>query len=238
MVCLLARTLTFLFLIWYALSDPSRFFSDLDDSSFRFTPLTAVWLFLMSSILVRFFPSKVESLGCQKEFGKRHQSTDLAPRREDIQYADRGALRVLVLWILLNGLFFACWFKGWLDNRFLICLAGFYGVCDIFFILFFCPLQVWFMRNRCCITCRIYNWDYLMICTPLLPIGSIYTITAFVLSFVLFLRWEILYRRHQARFFERSNQALKCSHCQEKLCRYKITAIPGNKLHLSRKTKS
>ena len=69
MACLLARTLTFIFLIWYALSEPSRFFSDLDDSSFRLTPLTTIWLLLIASMLVRFFPSKVESLGCQKEFG-------------------------------------------------------------------------------------------------------------------------------------------------------------------------
>ena len=47
----------------------------------------------------------------------------------------------------------------------LVCL--FYGVCDMICILFFCPFQSWFLKNKCCCTCRIYNWDYAMMFTPL-----------------------------------------------------------------------
>ena len=28
------------------------------------------------------------------------------------------------------------------------------------------------MHNRCCTTCRIYDWDYLMLCTPLLALQN------------------------------------------------------------------
>ena len=41
------------------------------------------------------------------------------------------------------------------------------------------------------------------------------------LAVVLALQWEITYRRHPERFFESSNQALRCAACQEQLCAYK-----------------
>ena len=35
-------------------------------------------------------------------------------------------------------------------------------------ILFYCPFQMWFLKNRCCVNCRIYNWDYAFLFTPFL----------------------------------------------------------------------
>ena len=46
-------------------------------------------------------------------------------------------------------------------------------------------------------------------------------LSACALAAVVFLRWEITYRRHRERFFECSNDALRCANCQEHLCKYK-----------------
>lgn len=215
------RTLAFVILLTYALCCPERFSSDLTISPFRLTPLTIVWLLLMGSMLLRFFPSRFESLGCQKEFSRRFRPTETAVSQAEIKQADRGALWVALSWLALNGFFYLIYALRLADQRFMVCLAGFYGVCDIICILFFCPFQAWMMHNRCCTTCRIFNWDYLMICTPLMVLPGPLARSACLLSVILFLRWEITYRRRRDRFFESANSALRCSQCQEHLCKYK-----------------
>ena len=229
--CLAARITAFSFLVAYALRAPSSFAADLASHVFHITPLTFVWLLLMGSMIFRFFPSRLESLGCQKEFGRRLHPTGQTPSKAEIRKANCGALWVLLSWIALNAPFLFAHWKGWLGDRFLVCMAAFYGVCDIICILFFCPFQSWMMHNRCCTTCRIYNWDYLMMCTPLMGIASWFTLAACVLAVALFLRWEITYYTRPERFFESGNESLRCSQCQEHLCRYKRALQTKTKSH-------
>ena len=218
---LLARAAAFLALTVYALAAPARFLADLSGAPPLTSPILICWLLLMAAMVFRLFPSRIESLGCQKEFAGTFRPTGRRPDPSEIRRADLGALKVLLFWAAANALFFLGYARGWLDRRFLVCLAGFYGVCDIVCILFFCPFQSWMMHNRCCTTCRIYDWDYLMLCTPLLAIPSVLALSACALAAVVFLRWEITYRRHRERFFECSNDALRCANCQEHLCKYK-----------------
>lgn len=235
LLCLAGRTAVFLFLVIYALSDPQQFITDLGSSPSFLSPLTAVWLLLMLSMAFRLFPSKVESLGCQKLFATRQRATGAEPESGEIRKADQGALRVFLTWVAAHILVFWAHARGLVGTRFLVCLAGFYGVCDIVCILFFCPFQSWMMHNRCCTTCRIYDWDYLMMCTPLLPVGGLLAISACVLACIIFLRWEITYRHSPARFFESSNDALRCTACQEHLCQYKRALAASAKKSLAEK---
>lgn len=223
------RSAVFAALTVWAVRSPARFDGWMEAGLSRFTPLTAVWLVLMGSMIVRFFPSRWESLGCQKEFAARFRPTgsDLAP--EETRAADRGALWVMLSWAVVNGLIFGARWQGLISERFLVCLTGFYGVCDVVCILFFCPFQAWMMHNRCCTTCRIYNWDYLMMCTPLLGMGGILARSACALALALLVRWEWTYFHHRARFFESSNEALRCGECQERLCRCKRALANGRK---------
>ena len=101
----------------------------------------------------------------------------------------------------------------------LICLA--YSICDMICILWFCPFETWFMRNRCCCTCRIYNWDFAMMCTPLIFIKSTYTGSLVILSLIILIKWEITYRLYPERFSTQTNQSLSCAMCEEKLCQHK-----------------
>jgi hypothetical protein len=97
-----------------------------------------------------------------------------------------------------------------------------YGVCDIICILFFCPFQTWFMKNRCCTTCRIYNWDFAMLCTPFLLIPGFYAYSLLAVALLILARWEVTYKLHPERFSERTNESLRCANCTEKLCKHKV----------------
>ena len=219
---LAARLIVFLILLFYAIeTPPAQFLSDVKAGLTRFTPVSIVWLGLMICMIFRLFPSRIESLGCQKIYAKRAQETGTPPTEKDLRTGERSALRSFLFWVALNAVFFIAYWTHIVDERFMVCLAGFYSVVDIFCILFFCPFQSCFMHNRCCTTCRIFDWDYLMICTPLLAFPNAVTLSASALAGVIFLRWELIYARNKERFYETSNTALKCSQCEEHLCQYK-----------------
>ena len=171
-----------------------------------------------TEMIMRFFPSRLESMGCQKQFAKNYIPIDNA---EPKQQSWKRTFAVALAWAVLNGIIGALYYTRLIDKGILILISLAYGVCDIICILFFCPFQTWFMKNRCCTTCRIYNWDFAMMFTPLVFIPSWYTYGLLGCSLALLLRWEITYRRHPERFSTATNKCLDCSHCEEKLCSHK-----------------
>ena len=219
-LCLAGRAAAFLLVIW-ALAAPARFLTDLEGRTL--SPLLLVWLLLMLAMVRQFFPSRLKSPGSQKIFARRCLPSSGGVSREEIRRADQGALRVLLVWAAAHAGIFFLYAHQVVGKRFLVCLAGFYGVCDLICVLIFCPFRAWLMHNRCCTTCRIYDWDYLMMCTPLLPVGGWMAISACALAALLFLRWEIVWLRHPERFLESGNEALQCAECQEHLCKYRRT---------------
>ena len=178
-----------------------------------------VWLFFIIGMALRFFPSKFESMGCQKQFKRNYEPVGEGNIPTN-QSWKRTAL-VAVAWIALNAIIGVLYFTDVLDKGILVIIALGYSVCDIICILFFCPFQTWFMKNRCCTTCRIYNWDFAMMFTPLVFIPHWYTYSLLGCAIMLLLRWEITYRRHPERFSPSTNKCLDCSTCKEKLCSHK-----------------
>ncbi len=85
-------------------------------------------------------------------------------------------------------------------------------------VVLWCPLQLVLMRNRCCTTCQIFNWDGIMTVTPLLAIGCWFSWLLIALSLFVLLRWEFAFTRHPERFDERTNASLQCANCRDKLC--------------------
>ncbi|MBQ9063564.1 MAG: hypothetical protein IJ121_12210 [Eubacterium sp.] len=169
-------------------------------------------------MILRFFPSRFESPGCQKQFRQNY----IKSGKTEIVIQDNNAtVLVLLLWITFNLIFGALRMAGIFDDGIMILLCGAYSVCDMICILFFCPFQSWFMKNKCCSTCRIYNWDYAMMFTPLFFVRRYYAWGLLALSFALLIRWEITFYRHPERFSEQTNDYLKCQNCTEKLCTHK-----------------
>lgn len=180
--------------------------------------LYVTWAVFALEMIFRFFPSKYESPGCQKQFARNY----IKSGSTEISIPDNNAaVLVALIWIVFNGVFGALYMEGLLDDGILILLCSLYSVCDIICILFFCPFQTWFMKNKCCSTCRIYNWDYAMMFTPLFFLRSHYGWSLLALSVALLIRWEITFYLHPERFSEKTNDYLQCRNCSEKLCVHK-----------------
>ncbi len=180
--------------------------------------LAVIWVVYVLEMIFRFFPSKLESPGCQKQFARNYVKT--GHTEIDVQ-DNHGTMLVALIWICFNGVFGVLHMTGILDSGIMVLLSCAYAVCDMICILFFCPFQTWFLKNKCCSTCRIYNWDYAMMFTPLFFVKATYSWSLFALSLVLLMRWEITFYRHPERFSEKTNAYLKCANCTEKLCWHK-----------------
>ena len=177
-----------------------------------------IWLVFMVEMILRFFPSHLESPGCQKQFRDNYISTG---KTDIIIQDDNATVIVAFIWIILNAGIGALYMTNILDQGIMLLLSLMYSICDIICILFFCPFQSWFLKNKCCSTCRIYNWDYAMMFTPLFFVRRLYSWSLLAMSVALLLRWEISFYRYPERFSERTNGYLKCENCTEKLCAHK-----------------
>jgi hypothetical protein len=177
-----------------------------------------VWIVFVVEMIFRFFPSKYESPGSQKQFVRNY----IKSGNTTIDIPDNhAAVLIALIWIAFNAIFGVLHRNGIFDDGIMILLCAFYSVCDMICILYFCPFQSWFMKNKCCSTCRIYNWDYAMMFTPLFFVQRSYLWSLLVLSILLMARWEITFFLHPERFSETTNEYLKCSNCTEKLCSHK-----------------
>ncbi len=181
--------------------------------------LTVIWAVFAIEMVLRFFPSRLESKGCQKQFKKNFAKTDCDQIQEEHGWW-RTAI-ALGSWLALNGVIAVFYYAGYLDRGILILISLFYSVCDMICILFFCPFQSWMLKNKCCGSCRVYNWDYAMMFTPYALIGGFFGWSLLGLSLCLLLRWEITYRIHPKRFYPSTNEFLSCANCNEKLCAHK-----------------
>ncbi|MBQ6585912.1 MAG: hypothetical protein IJH83_03780 [Coriobacteriales bacterium] len=126
---------------------------------------------------------------------------------------------MIIFWLVFNTLIaLALRHWGYLDEPELMLWSIFYFFFDVFSVVVWCPLQIFMMRNRCCTTCQIFNWDGIMAATPLFLLGGIPIWTVIGLALVVLLLWEIAVALHPERFDERTNASLRCANCTDKLC--------------------
>lgn len=193
--------------------------------------LPLVWLVFVVEMILRFFSSSIESMGCQKQFARNYRPVDQNANGESMDHQGKkvvvkletwkSTLAVAAAWFFLNGIIGVLYFGHIIDAGILFLISLAYSVYDMICILFFCPFQTWFMKNKCCTSCRIYNWDYAMMFTPLVFVPSVYTWSMLLVAIVLLVRWEIAVHCYPERFSESTNACLSCAGCQEKLCSHK-----------------
>jgi len=179
-----------------------------------------VWAVYAFEMLWRSFPVGFESMGCMKQFGKNYRPVEGAAL-PDTKPRTRTAFRVAAAWLGFNALFAAAYYLRWIDSGILILLSMAYCICDVVCVLFFCPFQTVFMKNRCCVVCHMYNWGFIMICTPFFLLPGVFTRSLLFMSIAFFLRWEVARHRHPEWFYEQTNASLRCANCTEKLCAHK-----------------
>lgn len=131
----------------------------------------------------------------------------------------RQTVPVLLFWVAFNvavGLGLS--YLGLLNEQTILLWSTFYFVFDMICVVLWCPLQLILMRNRCCTTCQIFNWDAAMYVTPLLLLRSPFSLLLVCGALVVLVRWELAFFRHPERFDERTNASLKCANCKDRLC--------------------
>jgi len=199
-------------------------FGILDGMAFfdRFSVLHLLWLIWILDMLGQLLPMRHSiSLGSQKYMSFRFQpakrGADLAELRRYTAAVSKKAALVFALWTCLTGTIDALFFKGILGKVELFLVSVFFYVCDLICVLIWCPFRL-MLGNRCCTTCRIFNWDHLMMFSPLIFVGGFFALTLVALAVVVFVLWELSVWKHPERFWEQTNGALKCAACTDKLC--------------------
>ena len=220
---LAGRCVVLLLCAWLRLAHPEEF-TILEGMNFfrRLSPLHLLWCVWVGDMILQIIPIKNKvPLGSQKLFASRFR-----PIREKINYESlrsyvisttRSAYKVFVLWCLLITAIGLFYFRGLLGKRGLFMISVFFYVCDLICVLIWCPFRL-MMHTRCCTTCRIFNWDHLMMFSPLVYMGGFFAVSLVLLALVAWLVWELCVMLYPERFWEHSNAALKCSECTDKLC--------------------
>jgi hypothetical protein len=174
-------------------------------------------------MLYRIIPNKRIAIGARKHYACSYNA---APFRENAvitrtmrKRLNKNVLLCAVIWILFNIiLFFILSLCGILTSAAVIIIVLAYAVLDVVFIIFFCPFKLLFMRNKCCVVCRIYNWDYFMMCTPMILFPCVYSLSLLASSIAALLVWEISVYKNPHFFIEETNKNLCCKNCKERLC--------------------
>ena len=185
--------------------------------------LHLIWVVWVADMLMQLVPLRgLVALGSQKVFVQRFRPAKKTERSEAlIAYTkdqNRRALWIAAVWGVMVGAIGILYGCGILNDDMLLLVTLAFYVCDLICVLFWCPFRVYFLRNRCCTTCRIFNWDHLMMFSPLIYLKSFYAWSLILMSVLVVIIWEVQIYRHPERFWEGANDALKCRECTDKLC--------------------
>lgn len=188
----------------------------------EFSPLHLLWIIWMCDMILQLIPIKSHiSIGSQKVFEALFK-----PIKEKVNYKSlkkyikdttESAYKVMLIWIALTVLMSVLYISGIIDTGIMVLTATFFYVCDLICVLIWCPFRL-IMHNKCCTTCRIFNWDHLMMFLPIVALNSIFSWSLVIFAFVVWLVWELCVIIYPERFWEDSNMALRCSECTDKLC--------------------
>ena len=188
----------------------------------KLSPLHLFWVIWVIDMVYQILPVKNKvALGSQKLFANRFR-----PIREKINTqalksyvftTTKAAYKVMLLWGAIAAVIGVLYFCGVINKAWLFMLSVLFYVCDLICVLIWCPFRL-IMKNKCCTTCRIFNWDHLMMFTPMIFLGGFYAISLVALAFAAWLIWELCVMLYPERFWEMTNLALKCSECTDKLC--------------------
>ena len=187
-----------------------------------FSPLHVLWVIWIFDMIGQLVPvQKNIALGSLKRYKHRFtpfvEGINYQALKEHILTTTKAAYKVFLIWVGVLTILGTLFFTGVItrDEIFLACVAFF--VCDLICVLIWCPFRL-IMRNKCCTTCRIFNWDHLMMFSPLIFTPGFFTSSLFLFAFAAWVVWEVCVMVYPERFWEHSNVALQCANCKDKLC--------------------
>jgi len=182
-----------------------------------------VWLYLMCEQIVVLFPKTSHKTPFGKHFSKHYKqvkSFDKEKLKALAKTFNKRSILTFVLWWLMIYLISLIKTYGYINDLHVYFVAVLFYFFDHFCINIWCPFHKFLIRNKCCNTCRIFNWGHFMIYSPLVMVPNFYTLTLFVTSMIILLQWEVNHYLYPERFYEISNENLKCNSCNID-CRFK-----------------
>ena len=201
-----------------------QLFGILDGSNFfkGFSPFHLLWLVWVADMVLQIIPIKNKvALGSQKLFANRfrpiREKMNRSALKNYVVTTTQAAYKVMLIWILLIGAIGVLYYTHVIDKLWLFMISVFFYVCDLICVLIWCPFRL-IMKNKCCTTCRIFNWDHLMMFSPLIFAGGFFCLSLVILAAIAWLIWELCVMLYPERFWEMTNRSLKCSECTDKLC--------------------
>ena len=188
----------------------------------KFSLFHLLWGIWVVDMLLQLIPVKNHiSLGSQKHlryhFQMAKERINIPALKKYIASITRSAYKVMILWVALIAVIAGFYYTGVFTKAHLLMISVLFYVFDLVCVLIWCPFRL-IMGNKCCTTCRIFNWDHFMMFSPVIFAGGFYAISLFSLAMVDFFVWEICVLLYPERFWEGSNASLQCSECTDKLC--------------------
>ncbi len=200
---------------WLEPVAPGNFFKS-------FSPVHLLWIVWMFHMLEQLIPSrKSMPLGSHKLFKERYQPLPEKLHSENLRnYVKRttkAAYWVLAIWVAFAIVLGTLYHLGILSAAHMFLITVAFYVCDLICVVIWCPFRL-LLRTRCCTTCRIFNWDHMMMFTPMMFLNSFFSSSLVLMSFVVLVVWELAFMMYPERFWEHTNKSLKCAECTDKLC--------------------
>lgn len=225
------RISAFIAMIVLYIIDKAAFFRYTTTSPFdALNFMHIMWIIFIGLMTLHLLPSPVLSMGA----GKRCKSNfnpiadySKSNLQSFVKDENKKALKCIIVWLVGNAIIGLLYFLCILGKPELLLLTGFYFICDYICILIFCPFQTFGMKNKCCINCRIYDWGHFMMFTPMLFVGTFYSLSLFFMGTAVIVHWEIMWRKYPERFWYGSNQTLNCNNCCDKTCQIKKAVNNG-----------
>ncbi len=188
----------------------------------EFSVLHLLWFVWMWDMVLQLMPVKAHiSIGSQKVFSSLFRPIREKINKENLKKyiidTTKAAYNVMVLWVALVVVLGLLYWQNIIGIAEIFLISVFFYVADLICVLIWCPFRL-IMKNKCCTTCRIFNWDHLMMFAPFLLVPGVYSYTLAGVALAIFVVWEICVFTYPERFWENSNMALKCSECTDKLC--------------------
>jgi len=188
----------------------------------QFSILHLLWIVWVVDMVVQILPvGKDIPLGSQKLFKFRFVSLKEKINREALKkyiiHTNRNAGLIMLIWAALIFVICTLHYKGVISDAAAMVITMLFYVCDLICVLIWCPFRL-ILKTRCCTTCRIFNWDHMMMFTPMLCVKGFYSWSLLLMAIAAVAIWEINVFFHPERFWDHTNAALQCANCTDKLC--------------------
>ena len=184
--------------------------------------LHILWVIWVIDMFLQIVPIKNKvPLGSMKLFANRfkpiREKVNVQALRRYVRTTTRAAYGVFLLWCMLVAVLGVLYHLDVISKTGMFMISVVFYVCDLIWVLVWCPFRL-LMKTRCCTTCRIFNWDHLMMFSPLVFVGGFYALSLFFMALLAWIVWECCILLYPERFWDHSNTALRCTECTDKLC--------------------